>query len=131
VLRGEDKSIFLASKDGHVIHFPIEEINILAGVGKGVMGIKLDDDDTCLGGAVIRNQNDALVVETSGGKTMEFFGSREVVSRGGKGIEAVKRTDFVRVVPPAITLVNWEEHEGKTEEKNGKHEGNGKKGLFD
>jgi DNA gyrase subunit A len=131
VLRDEDKTIFLASKDGHVIHFAIEEINILSGVGKGVMGIKLNEDDTCLGGAVIRNQNDALVVETSGGKTMEFFGSREVVSRGGKGIEAVKRTDFVRVVPAAITLVNWEELEGKTEEKNGKHEGNGKKGLFD
>ena len=52
-----------------------------------------------------------------------------MVSRGGKGFEAVKRTDFVRVVPPPIELVDWDELEGKTEEKNGKHEGNGKKGV--
>jgi DNA gyrase subunit A len=107
----KEKSILLASADGHVIHFPIDEINILAGVGKGVMGIKLENNDTCLGGALIRNQNDALIVETSGEKRMEFYGSRELTSRGGKGFEAVKRTSFVKVVPPAIQLVNWEEME--------------------
>lgn len=109
----DEKSIFLASADGHVIHFPIDEINILAGVGKGVMGIKLEDDDKCLGGALIRNQNDAMIVETSGEKRMEFYGSREQTSRGGKGFEAVKRTSFVRVVPPPIQLVNWEEFEAR------------------
>ena len=40
-----EKSIFLASQDGHIIHFPIPEINILSGVGKGVIGIKLADND--------------------------------------------------------------------------------------
>jgi DNA gyrase subunit A len=113
------RSIFLASATGHVLHFPIEQINILAGVGKGVMGIKLEDGDTCLGGALIRNQNDALVVETSGGKQMEFHGSREQTSRGGKGFEAVKRTSFVRVVASAIELVDWEQVEGKKENGNG------------
>ncbi len=107
----DEKSIFLASASGHVIHFAIEEINILAGIGKGVMGIKLEEDDTCLGAALIRNQNDALVAETTGGKRLEFFGSREQTSRAGKGFAAVKRSSFVRIVPPAIQLVNWEELE--------------------
>jgi DNA gyrase subunit A len=107
----KEKSIILASRDGHVIHFPIEEINILSGVGKGVMGIKLEDDDLCLGAAIIRNQTDALIVETSGDRRMEFHGSREQTSRGGKGFEAVKRTNFVKVLPPPIELVNWEEIE--------------------
>jgi DNA gyrase subunit A len=107
----DEKSIMLASADGHVIHFAIEEINILAGVGKGVMGIKLEEGDSCLGAALIKNQNDALVVETTGQKRLEFFGSREQTSRGGKGFEAVKRSSFVRVVPPSIQLVNWEEME--------------------
>ena len=44
VLR-EEKSIFLASQDGHILHFLIPEINILSGVGKGVIGIKLEKDD--------------------------------------------------------------------------------------
>jgi DNA gyrase/topoisomerase IV subunit A len=120
-LVGPHRSLFLASADGHVIHFPVDEVNILAGVGKGVMGIKLEEGDACLGGALIRNQNDALVVETSGGRTMEFHGSREQTGRGGKGFEAVKRSSFMRVVPPAIELVDWDKVEGK-----GEGNGNGK-----
>jgi DNA gyrase subunit A len=120
VLKPEHRSLFLASETGHVLHFPIEEINILSGVGKGVIGIKLHEGDTCLGGAVIHNQNDALIVETSGGKRMEFHGSREMASRGGKGFEAVKRTSFVRVVPSPIELVDWDKVEGPAEERNGK-----------
>jgi DNA gyrase subunit A len=132
VPKAEHRSIFLASANGHVLHFPLEEINILSGVGKGVIGIKLGKGDTCLGGALVRNQNDALVMETSGGKQMEFYGSREMASRGGKGFEAVKRTSFVRVVPPPIELVDWDKVEGKAEERNGRVETNGEqKSLFD
>jgi DNA gyrase subunit A len=132
VLKPEHRSLFLASVNGHVLHFPVEEINILSGVGKGVIGIKLGQGDTCLGGAVVRNQNDALVMETSGGKQMEFYGSREMASRGGKGFEAVKRTSFTRIVPPAIELVDWDKVEGKAEERNGKAETNGEqKSLFE
>jgi DNA gyrase subunit A len=123
----EHKSLMLCSMEGRVIHFPISDIPVLTGVGKGVMGIKLDDKDTVLGGAMIRNQNDLLSVETSGGKTMEFYGSREQVSRAGKGFEAVKRTSFTRIVPGPIALVNWEEFEQPAAERNGKHKG----GLFD
>ena len=87
----------------------------------------------------MRNQNDALVMETSGGKQMEFYGSREMASRGGKGIEAVKRASFVRVVPPPIELVDWEQVEGreKPKEKAAERNGDGRngdgeqKGLFD
>jgi DNA gyrase subunit A len=132
VLKPEQRSLFLASANGHVLHFPVEEINILSGVGKGVIGIKLGPKDVCLGGALIRNQNDALVMETSGGKQMEFYGSREQASRGGKGFEAVKRTSFVRIVPPPIELVDWDKVEGKAEERNGKAELNGEqKSLFE
>jgi DNA gyrase subunit A len=132
VVKPEQRSLFLASAHGHVLHFPLEEVNILSGVGKGVMGIKLGKDDTCLGGALIRNQNDALVMETSGGKQMEFHGSREMSSRGGKGFEAVKRTSFTRLVPPPIELVDWDKVEGRGDEKNGKAETNGgQQSLFE
>lgn len=127
VLVGDEESIFLASADGHVIHFPINEINILSGVGKGVIGIKLADDDRCIGGALISKKSQMLQVVTSGDKTLEFTGRYETVSRGGKGFEAVKRSSLVRVIPPAIALVNWEEYEGKPGEKNGK---NGQGSLF-
>jgi DNA gyrase subunit A len=129
----DEKSIYLVSESGHVIHFKIKEINILSGVGKGVMGIKLADDDKCLGGALMSGRFDKMVVETSGGKTLEFGREKyELTSRGGKGFEAVKRTTFVRVVPPPIELVDWDQIEGK---EAGKTKPNGKNGqqqtLFD
>lgn len=119
----DEETMFLASVHGHVIHFSLEQVNVLAGVGKGVLGMKLEKKDTCLGGAIIGSRFDAMVVETAGGKTMEFRrGKYEPSNRGGKGFEAVKRTTFVRVVPPPIELVDWEALEGK---KNSKADSNG------
>jgi DNA gyrase subunit A len=120
ILLGEEESIFLCSAEGHVIHFRLDEINILSGVGKGVIGIKLADDDRCLGGALITRKSQMLQVETSGGKILEFTGRHDTVSRGGKGFEAVKRASLVRVLSAAIELVNWDEVEGKVSERNGK-----------
>src|SRR5262249_39090693 len=51
----DEKTAMLASGKGHVLHFPIEEVPVLAGVGKGVIGIKLKEGDTCLGGTLLRN----------------------------------------------------------------------------
>jgi hypothetical protein len=114
-----------------VIHFAVEEINILAGVGKGVMGIKLAEGDTCLGGALMSGRFDKMILETSGGRTNEFGrGKYEVTSRGGKGFEAVKRTTFVRVVPSPIELVDWDKVEGKGEESERSTNGR-QKDLFD
>src|SRR5205085_3737589 len=106
----KEKTLYLASANGHVLHFPVKEINILAGVGKGVMGIKLVEGDTCIGAAPIGGRADKLTVETSGGRTMEFGrNTYAVTSRAGKGFEAVKRTSFVRVLPAPIELVNCDE----------------------
>ncbi|HEY1859795.1 MAG TPA: DNA topoisomerase (ATP-hydrolyzing), partial [Gemmataceae bacterium] len=118
VLRGDEETIYLASADGHVLHFNVDDINILAGVGKGVMGIKLTEGDSCLGGALMSGRFDKMVLETSGGRTMEFGRNKyDVTSRGGKGFEAVKRANFVRVVPPPIELVDWEQVEGNGNSK--------------
>jgi DNA gyrase subunit A len=125
----EEETIYLASAEGRVIHFAISDINILAGVGKGVMGIKLAEGDLCLGGALMGGRFDKFTLVTSGGKTMEFGRAKyDVTSRGGKGFEAVKRANFERIVPPPIELVNWDELEGKT---NGKSKGAPGETLFD
>jgi DNA gyrase subunit A len=121
----DEKTIYLASANGHVLHFEIKDINVLAGVGKGVIGIKLEKDDVCLGGSLMGGRFDKCVLETSGGKTMDFGPNKyDVTSRGGKGFEAVKRASFVRVVPPPIELVDWEQIEGKKTNGNG-HKNNG------
>jgi DNA gyrase subunit A len=131
VLRDEE-SLFLASAAGRVIHFPVAEINVLSGAGKGVQGIKLEGGDVCLGGALISNRRDALTVETAGGKTMEFRrGAHPPTGRGGKGFQAVKRTTFTKVVTPAIELVDWDDLEGRDERPKRAETNGEQKSLFD
>lgn len=111
-LVSDEEGVMLASRDGRLIHFPIDQVNILAGVGKGVIGIKLEDGDDCLGGTLIGSRFDKLVVETESGKQQEFGRvAYPPVNRGGKGEKPGSRTKFTRVVPAPIELVNWEEVE--------------------
>jgi DNA gyrase subunit A len=63
---------------------------------------------------------------------MEFRrGKYQTTSRGGKGFEAVKRTTFVRVLPPPIELVDWDAVEGKNGDKDKGSNGHGQRTLFE
>lgn len=119
----DEPSLMLASAHGRVLHFAMEEVNILAGAGKGVIGINLDNKDVCLGAAVLGKDRPPLVVERNDGEIMEFGRRYEVVGRGGKGFEAVKRKTFARIVPPPIVLADWEAIEKKDSERVGRSEG--------
>ena len=132
-LVGEETGVMLASRGGHVIHFPIEEVSILAGVGKGVIGIKLDEDE-CVGGVLVGGRFDKLVVETESGKQQDFGpGAIKCQKRGGLGSKPGLRTRFTAVVPSQIEVANWDEIEGKVKPKdrNGDRPTNGTGGLFD
>ena len=128
----DEDGIMLASRQGYVIHFPIEQVNILTGVGKGVIGIKLDDEDACIGGALVTegrvNEANRIVVETESGKTQDYTpkGTKSQ-NRGGKGEKPGARTKFTRVVPGTIQLANWDEvDDKKPTSKNAKNDS-----LFD
>jgi DNA gyrase subunit A len=123
-IQGDETGVMLATERGRLIHFPVSEVNVLAGVGKGVVGIKLDDGDRVLGGALVTdgrvNDRNRIVLETESGKTQEYTPKgTKAVGRGGKGEKPGLRTNFSRVIPQLIELVNWDEVEGKTP-KNGK-----------
>jgi DNA gyrase subunit A len=124
-LISDETGVMLASKGGRVIHFPLDEVNVLAGVGKGVIGIKLQGEDECIGGVLVgMGRFEKLVVETESGKTQDYgITAYPPVGRGGKGEKPGARTNFTRVVPPEIQLVNWDEVEGKHPKpsKNGTH----------
>ncbi len=132
ILKNET-SMFLASVNGHVIHFPVDQINILSGVGKGVIGIKLDKEDLCLGAALIGSHKDKLVMETTNGKIMEFTPRKyDTTARGGKGFPAVKRANFARMIPKPIELIDWDKVEEIPEPPSGKTGQNGDQpSLFD
>ena len=135
-LVADETGVILASRGGHLIHFPLDQVNVLAGVGKGVIGIELDDDE-CIGGALVndtrRYDTNKVVVETESGKPQEFGPlAMKSQKRGGKGTKPGQRTKFARVVPPPIELVNWDEVDGKvTKPKDDKPTAEGNGTLFE
>jgi DNA gyrase subunit A len=78
------------------------EVNFLTGPGKGVLLIKLSEDDRVLGFIASSGDRDLLIVETSRGAEQTISTAKyEVTGRGGKGRELLQRGQFVRVIGPA------------------------------
>ncbi len=113
-LLAEETGVMLATKNGQLIHFPISQIPTITGVGKGVIGIKLQDGDYCLGAALINGRFSKMVVETDAGKQQEYGpGAFPPQNRGGKGERVGARTRFARVIPSTIELPDWDNAEGR------------------
>ena len=78
-----------------------DEVNFLSGPGKGVLLIKLGDDDRVLGAMASTGDRDLLTVETSRGAEQTIStGKYEVTGRGGKGRELLQRGRFTKVIWP-------------------------------
>ncbi len=102
VLTGGE-NIVVASKSGRVILFPSRDINYLTGPGRGVIAIKLGKNDRVLGTAVSTQKSEGLRVYTTGGRKVDVTPrSYRVTSRGGKGVEVIKRGGLSRVEPPRL-----------------------------
>ncbi|MBN9120521.1 MAG: DNA topoisomerase 4 subunit A [Planctomycetes bacterium] len=113
-LTGNEEGVMLATAGGYVTHFPLDQVTILSGVGRGVIGIKLEPGDESLGGVLVGGRFDKLVLGTESGKAQEFGGGAvKARQRGGKGDKPGVRTRFARVVPPPIELADWDAVEGK------------------
>jgi DNA gyrase subunit A len=106
VLACEEKDIVcVASEKAHVILCEASEINVLANPGRGVTVLKVMEGDRVVGVGIAKGKKDvALVVETAGGKTIELGpGTRQVTSRGGKGVQVARGTQ-VKVVPAPVVV---------------------------
>jgi len=78
-----------------------DEVNFLSGPGKGVLLIKLAEDDRVLGFIASTGDRDLLTVETTRGAEQTISTARyEVTGRGGKGRELLQRGGFAKIVWP-------------------------------
>ncbi len=103
-----NETMLLASTDGHLIHFAINDVVILTGVGKGVLGMRIGNNSKCLGGHCVSGTRDVMRVENSNGVEMRFTGEKyKATKRGGKGYEVIKRGSLRKVLTPEIELVDW------------------------
>lgn len=102
------ETCMMATVAARVVHFCLDDIPLLTNAGKGVRGIRLDDDDQVLGIVQLARPSDCLRVKNTKEKLVSFGQQKyQVTSRGGRGIQTSKRIDFVEVIRPEIELVDW------------------------
>jgi DNA gyrase subunit A len=93
--------LIAATAEGRGILCRVDEVNYLSGPGKGVLLIKLGDEDKVLGAIASTGDRDLLTVETTRGAEQTIStGKYEVTGRGGKGRELLQRGGFARVLWP-------------------------------
>src|SRR5262249_49098194 len=93
--------LIAATAEGRGILAKAEEVNFLSGPGKGVLLIKLGDDDRVLGFIASTGDRDLLTVETTrGGEQTIRTGQYEITGGGGKGRELLQRGGFARILWP-------------------------------
>jgi DNA gyrase subunit A len=93
--------LIAASAEGRGILAKATEVNFLSGPGKGVLLIKLGDDDRVLGFIASTGDRDLLTVETTRGAEQTISTAKyEVTGRGGKGRELLQRGGFAKILWP-------------------------------
>lgn len=100
-----DENVCLASKNGHVLIFPIHQIPVFKGSAKGVISMRLAKGDVVLGFALSNAAREGLEVETTRGRreivrTTKF----EVSNRGNKGKLIIRRGNLSRVIPTPVEI---------------------------
>lgn len=106
--------VALASEQGRAILFAADEVPVLAGPGKGVLGVKLAHDDRLVGAALFGEDEKRAVLTLVNSKGTEHTITRRhsVVGRGGKGFELIKRDRFVKAIAPDVELVELDGKNG-------------------
>ena len=93
--------LIAATTEGRGILCKADEVNYLSGPGKGVLLIKLGEDDKVIGAIASSGDRDLLTVETTRGAEQTISTAKyEVTGRGGKGRELLQRGGFARVLWP-------------------------------
>jgi DNA gyrase subunit A len=105
----EKDVVALASEGGRAILFPAAEVPVLAGPGRGVLGLKLAPGDSLVGAALFGDDEKraVLTLENSKGTVHTITRRYDIVSRGGKGFHLIKRDKLVKVIPPELVLVDF------------------------
>jgi DNA gyrase subunit A len=107
----EKDLLAVVTKKTNALVCKVNEVNELAGPGRGVTVIKTADDDQVMAFLCTSKKDAELVLETTKGKTLKLSpGKYGVTGRGGKGREMSKK-DTVKSVARALEIVALPEAE--------------------
>jgi DNA gyrase subunit A len=95
------ETLIAATAEARGLLCKADEINFLSGPGRGVILIKLSDEDKVLGFIASKGDRDLLTVETTRGAEQTISTTKyEVTGRGGRGRELLQRGGFARILWP-------------------------------
>ena len=83
------------SAAGRMLAFPVEDVNELTGPGRGVILMRLDDDDRLVGAVTTIPGRGITVMTTEGQERVVPLKEIPLGQRAGKGQRVVKRTTLV------------------------------------
>ncbi|MDH3504349.1 MAG: DNA topoisomerase 4 subunit A [Nitrospirota bacterium] len=97
--------VAVVSARGRALLCQAEEIAQLAGPGRGVIVLKLDQNDTVIGFALLSSKEEELVLLKEDGGTLPVsLRKNQVVGRGGKGHPLFRRGRLTGMVPAELTI---------------------------
>ena len=118
VLEDREARVFLATHAGRVLVFLARTLKYLRGTGKGVNAIRIDKKDRVIDFALGAGARDSLVVETSRGREVNVSERKYgLVTRGGKGLEVIKRGTLRTLDPEPIVLAPGEEDDDEDDDE--------------
>ena len=98
-----EETLIAATRDARGLLCKVDEVNFLSGPGKGVILIKLADEDRVLGFLASKGDRDILRVETSRGAEQTISTVKyDITGRGGRGRELLQRGQFTRIIPAEV-----------------------------
>jgi DNA gyrase subunit A len=101
-----DRDLVVCAAENHVLAVPVAEIPVLAGAGKGVTVMDLDEGEKLVGACPVLSEEDTFEVETEKGTRRTFRIRDEKGRRGAKGNR--KRDGLVRLVAAPLVVPTLE-----------------------
>jgi DNA gyrase subunit A len=100
-LQTKSSHIAAVTVAGRALICDTSEIALLAGAGKGVRLIKLEDEDSIVGAQLLVSKKDELIAEKESGTELKVsLDKYKPVSRGGKGHALFQRGSVSKIVLP-------------------------------
>ena len=89
-----DTELIIATHEGNAVRFVESEARAMGRTARGVIGIRVADDDYVCGVALVEARKNLVTLNEDGfGKLSEFDEFRTMKNRGGKGVAAHKISD--------------------------------------
>ena len=94
--------VSLATKKGRALCFPVSEVSVLKGAGKGVTAIKLDSGDSIHAFGLTEENMGGVTITTPQGRDEVVRPNKYTSSRATKGRSIIKRGSFKAWERPMI-----------------------------